>query len=437
MYGCDELGGACDSNLHVADDHVFDTPRSSTAEKVMNKETTGTSFGLVLWALVSACDATPTSLQKEVAQHAVSTAGSEARRASPSIKRTLPISTQGPLWPPSEIMDKDGNFVVVGNVLTRLDSGAVVPVPNRAVIVSKDTVPPLDANGKEDFSRPLGSPYTVLRELDLRRGSPDLDIELFTASYGPFQGDFGGGPRIPAAGNSRYNLNSALPSCLELFPATSAKQTYRQPSHPLHLARIWGLQGDQIAYDADTGAPFTPLLRSGASCGAGCPGENPATFRSRTTPIKLGEWLKATGTLEITLEDYNDSVAAFTSARFRFKFQHLLPRAVYSAWGVRTNVIAPAPFTRLPAPVGFPNFFVTDENGKGELVSTLPNPFPDPATDDTGMRLIGVAVGFHSDYQNWGACPARLGPGVDIHIQFNTPVDGTPDITDFVTKAAP
>jgi len=29
---------------------------------------------------------------------------------------SLAVTTQGPLYPPSEIMDKDGNFIVVGRI---------------------------------------------------------------------------------------------------------------------------------------------------------------------------------------------------------------------------------------------------------------------------------------------------------------------------------
>ena len=83
----------------------------------------------------------------------------------------LPVSTQGPLWPPSEIVDRDGNFVILGGVILSRDaSGRVVPVPGQAAIVSKETIPPLDSAGREDFSNQLGSAYTVLRTLDLSPG---------------------------------------------------------------------------------------------------------------------------------------------------------------------------------------------------------------------------------------------------------------------------
>lgn len=338
-------------------------------------------------------------------------------------------------------MDEHGDFVVVGATLEEASPGAIVPVPNRTVIVSKDTVPPLDENGREDFSNPLtfpfGAAYTVVRELNLEPGSHDLYLVLYTASYGPFEGDFGGGPRIPALGQSRYNLSAAASSCPEIFPSASQRRSYMQPGLPLHLARIWGLQGDQIAHDVETGQPFTPFSKSGAGCGAGCPGENTVTFRSRTTPITLGEWLSARGEMKITLTKYSPAAGAYTAAHFDLSFKRLLPRSMYTALAIRVAAFAPPPTNRIPDPLVFPNLFVTDEKGNGRLSGEVPNPFPDPATDDAALRIVQVAVAFHSDYQNWGACSARLGPGVDVHVQFYTAVDGTTDITNFITKRAP
>jgi hypothetical protein len=141
--------------------------------------------------------------------------------SSTTIVRRLPNTTQGPLWPPSELVDRDGNFIVVGQVLTEVAPGVVVPVPSSAALVSKDTVPPLDATGKEDFSNPLGAPHRVLRRLDLRPGGKDLKMELYAASFGPPAGNFGGTSRVPREGDSRYNLNSLGTVCADLFPTTA------------------------------------------------------------------------------------------------------------------------------------------------------------------------------------------------------------------------
>ena len=75
---------------------------------------------------------------------------SDTRPNGPSITLNIPGSTQGPLWPPSEVLDKDGNFVVIGNILRDTGGGVIKIVPG-AALVSAETVPPLDRNGREDF----------------------------------------------------------------------------------------------------------------------------------------------------------------------------------------------------------------------------------------------------------------------------------------------
>lgn len=357
-----------------------------------------------------------------------------------SLTRMLPRATQGPLWPPSEIVDKDGNFVLVGLVLTEIQPGVIVPIPNKAVLVDKNTVPPLDSNGHEDFTNNLGAPYKVIRELDLRPGSPDLDIVLYSLSYGPYAGDVGlsgkAGPRIPKAGDSAFNLNGALPSCPEIFPTPSQVGVFTRSSFALHEYPIYGFQGDQIAQDVITGQPIVPHLASGPNCGLGCAGENNADQRQRP-PITLGRYLAGSAKMKITLTRFNEQVNAFTAARFDFKFENLLPHSMYTIWTVRKNVIASRPDIRLPNPLGVPAVVMTDEKGNGSYSTELTNPFPDPATDTKGMRMIGLAVDYHPNFQNWGACPAILGPGVDVHAAFNVAADGTRDLTTFITKEPP
>ncbi len=355
---------------------------------------------------------------------------------APSLERRLLPITQAPLWPPSEILDQNGDFLVIGQVLTEIAPGVIVPIPNQAALVSKETVPPLDSRGVEDYTNVLGAPYRVIRHLDLRPGSPDLDLQLYTVSFGPFEGSFSGGPRMPMEGESPYNLNSSPPLCPELFPTPSQRLTFKRPSFPLHATPIAGFQGDQVAYDVVTGTPYDPRTASGPGCGTGCSGENPADVR-RTTPVTLGEYLKAKGEVKVTLSQYNSEIGAYTAARFDFSFKHLLPNSVYTIWAVRANMMRPRPELRLPTPLGLPNIVVTDKEGTATFSTELPNPFPDPTTDDKGLRVIGLSIGFHSDFQTWGACPTRLGPGADTHVIFNTLVNGTGELTTFITKPAP
>jgi hypothetical protein len=352
-----------------------------------------------------------------------------------SVTRKLINTTQGPFWPPSAMADKDGNFIVIGAVLTEVSPGVIIPVPDQAVVVSKETVPPLDANGKEDFTNPFGAPYKVIRKLDLSPGSPDLDIVLYSNSFGPVEGDFGGGPRIPRLGESTYNLSSAPVLCPEVFPALSQISTYSRPSFPLHKVPILGFRGDQIAYDVETGEPHNPNTGTGSNCSVpGCPGENKVDRRSNK-PITLKDWLAAQGKVTITLTRHSAQVGAYTAAKFDFRFEKLLPNAVYTMVAVRRNVLEGRPIPRLPDPLGLPSYVITDSKGNGRYSTEVVNPFPDPATDDEGLRIVAVVMTYRSDYQNWGSCPSRLGPGVDVHAAMTTPV--TIDLTDFITKEAP
>ncbi len=344
----------------------------------------------------------------------------------------LTNSTQGPLWPPSEVVDENGDFVLVGNVIEEVAPG-VNGLNWKAVIVSKDTVPPLDENGREDFSNPFGATFDIVRNLDLTPGSPDLDMELYSVSFGPYQGDFGGGPRMPKVGDSKYNLNGAEPSCPELFPSSQFQaENYTLESYPLSEVPVMGFQGDNIAFNAETGQPEDPFYASGPGCGAGCSGEN-LVDRRNDRKYTLGNHLSGKGFMRVELTDWDHSQSAYTAANFTFRYRNLEPRSVYSMWAVRTVVVLPTPLIRRPNPLGLPNVFVTDEHGNADVKFKVINPFPDPQTDEAGLRLIGLAVDIHSDETIWGACPDRIGPGVTIHNVFNDVFAGT-KIEKFITK---
>ncbi len=354
----------------------------------------------------------------------------------------LDNTTQGPFWPPAAQVDEKGDFILVGTVLTEIKPGVVVPVPRQAVLVSKDTVPPLDAQGREDFSNLFGAPYKVIRPLDLSPGSPDLDMVLHSVSWGPHAGDWGGGgPRMPRLGESRYNLNSFHMNGLtspEIFPASSQRFTYTRPSFPLHNVPIPGFQGDQIAYDVDTGEPYTPRFRGGANCPPeGCEGEDVVNFR-RQEPITLGEWLKAEVWLTITLTNPKQEAGpnrVYTAARFDVQARNFLPNSIYAVMFIRNSQFRPSPLRKIPDSSVLPNIMVTDYEGKGRCSRVIPNPFPHPATDDAGLRIIGVGIGFKPDYAVWGAYPFRFNPGADIHAQVTSFADGTQELTSFITYA--
>lgn len=377
-----------------------------------------------------------TTIQLSWAQPSAGSAASNENQSQggPSVTIELPVVTQGPFWPPSELVDKDGNFIVVGNIMTGIAPGIFVPVPNQAVLVSKETVPPLDANGVEDPDNWFGAAYKVIRPLDLRPGSPDLEIVLYSNSFGPVAGPHGKAPRIPRAGESTYNLNGDLEVCKEVFPADSQRFNYTRPSFPLHKVPVLGFQGDQVAYDVNTGQPFDPQTATNCPF-PNCPGEDPVDER-REDPITLGEWLKAKGEVKITLTRFNQQLNAYTHARFDFELKNMLPNSLYTIWAIRLRTL-PALGRRDIDPLSVPNVIVTDANGKGEGSFEVRNPFPDPATDIRGRRIIGLSIVYHSDHQTWGACFDRFGPGVGAHAVFSTLGNGTVNMTDFITKDAP
>jgi hypothetical protein len=346
-----------------------------------------------------------------------------------TIVRQLPNTTQGPPWPPSELANADGDFVVVGSILTEVAPGVIVPIPTRGALVSKNTVPPLGPDGREDFTNLLGAPYTVIRPLDLRRGSPDLDMELFALSYGPPEGDFGGRSRVPKEGDSPFNLNALGTTCADLFPTEAQRFTFTRDAFPLSEVPVASFRGDGVQYDVDSGLPFDPRLRSGSDCFPdGCSGEDPTSFRD-TTPITLGRWLSARGKVRIQLRDFDRGERFFTRAKFDYTLNNLIPHGVYTFWAIRQNNF----FGALPDPLALPNVRVADHRGRIRASFLVDNPFPDPETDTLGNRIIVLAVAYHPDFQNWGACFSKLGPGVDAMAVFSTIADGTDDVTDFIT----
>lgn len=360
-----------------------------------------------------------------------------------SIVMDLPLGTQGPFWPPAEVKTADGDYVLLGSVLAEVAPGVVAPVPEQAVLVSRDTQPPLDANGIEDPTDWFSEPYDVIRPLDLSAGSPDLDIVLHASSFGPHDDGFSGAPRIPAAGETPFNMNKGLTLCPDIFPTDIQRTEYFRPGYPLHEVPVMGFQGDNVSYVPETGESYDPQTASDdPSCaGFGCPGEDAVDSR-RTDPITLGDWIAAKGRLRIQLTQPN-AEGQYTHALFEFKLRNMLPNSIYTVWEVRPRVI-PQPGVwdaRRISPIAVPNVIVSDHNGDAQVQWEVENPFPDPATDAQRMRIIGLSIVYHSDHQTWGACFSRFGAGVDAHVLFNT-LNVTPDVpgtlqdfTDFITVA--
>ena len=275
------------------------------------------------------------------------------------------------------------------------------------MIVSKDTVPPL-SDGREDFTNPFGAAYQIVRELDLTSTSPDWDLVPHSLSCGPFEGDFGGGrPRIPGSGHGRHNLNSNPRWNRWIAPVGSDSQGYYRPSYPLHQVPIWGLQeipeDISIGLRLDPGAPRSVKVLDG-------------DFRTSRRPITLKDLLRGRGDLRISLlSDSKEGVPH--SARLDFALQDLLPHSMYSIFAVHAISLSPPSSANfvLPVPIGLPSVLVTDGAGAVSASFVLHNPFPDHQKDAEGNRLVGIAILYLSDFQNWGAVLTSFGTGVTAH----------------------
>ncbi len=344
------------------------------------------------------------------------------------IRLSFANTTQGPLWPPSAIVNKDGDYVLVGTSIRPIGNGINIPVPNQAVLVSSQTVPPLNSDGIEDFSNPFGAAYVETRSLDLSDGSDDLEMELYANSFGPAVGNFGGGPRVPSEDDNPYNLNGASVKgfhCPELFPSNSQKENYKRDRFPLSLVPVPGFQGDQIAYNVDTGERYDPQLKNGINCPLqGCSGEDSLHVRP-FEKVTLGKWLSAEVKASVRLIRKSKNEGKFTAANFKVYAKNLLPNSVYIVVAIRTSVFEPRPILKAPDPAALNSIIVTDKHGRGFVEFETENPFPHPDLDDAGTRILGLAIAYKSDYVASGLCPIRLGPGVDIHAVASTLGDPT------------
>ncbi|WP_198667054.1 hypothetical protein [Glycomyces dulcitolivorans] len=78
----------------------------------------------------------------------------------------LSVTTQGPAYPPSEIMDKDGNFVTIGRITRAGDDGTVTAAWGSELVAAYSELPPFG-----EFT-----PYRILRPLT----AADDGMELYT-----------------------------------------------------------------------------------------------------------------------------------------------------------------------------------------------------------------------------------------------------------------
>ncbi|MFD3706856.1 hypothetical protein ACFWUP_27275 [Nocardia sp. NPDC058658] len=271
----------------------------------------------------------------------------------------LTPTTQGPLYPPSEIVDAAGDFIVVGFLNEAGPDGSVVRRWGRAVVAADTPLP--------TFGESL--PYKVIHELPEELSAEDSDLVLHTLP-------------LPLPAN-----NYPIVFAPDQLPAAA---TVTRPSYPFHEVPI-------------------PDLR-------------PEDGRKLTAPVTLGDWLKARGTVEVSITDDD------RNAHFAFELAGLIPDSLYTVMSLRSHDLDPENPTR-PGPLGIPNVFITTPEGTATYQATLPNPFPDPKTPGAN-RVISVVVLWHSYQQNYGGAIAHFGLGGDIHAQLKLP---TPTFEEFRT----
>ena len=286
-----------------------------------------------------------------------------AARAARTRTYALSLTTQGPTYPPSEIMDADGNFVVIGRInRPAADGGLAVRAGGRsdvagahgnlsgwgaAIVSPASPLPPFGTN----------APYEIVRELDLQAlSAADRAMVLHTLP-------------VPLPCN-----NYAM-----LFAPQQQGWggTHARPSYPLHEVPI-------------------PDLR-------------PEDGRSVREPITLGDWLRARGELEVSV------AADGRSATFAFAFSGLVPRSLYTMMSLREHDFDPGGPTR-PGPLGVPNAFLTADDGSARYRATLPNPFP--AGGAARNRIVNVVLLWMSYQVNYGGAMAIFGLGGDVHAQL-------------------
>lgn len=269
---------------------------------------------------------------------------------------TLEPTTQGPLYPPSEVVDADGNFIVVGRINRPGKTGA-----NAEWGIA--LVGPTEA---PEFG--VHEPYDIVSEMALPLTEREGQTELFTLP-------------LPLPANN-------YPMVFAPEQRPDADRVYR-PSFPLNAAPI-------------------PDLR---------PEDGPR----RRPPITLKQWLKARGIL--TVELHSKSAVSFS-----FDFTGMIPDSLYTVMSLRERDLDPMGPSR-PGPLGVPNVFMTDTEGKARYSAKLPNPFP-----RQGNRIINVVVLWMSYQQSYGGAIGHFGLGGDVHAQLKLKERSFDEFTTYPTS---
>ena len=259
----------------------------------------------------------------------------------------LSITTQGPTYPPSEVMDENGDFIVIGRV-NKLVDGKVESNWGNAIVSTKSEMPP--------FGKQL--PYDIVKPLDLTPGSADLEKVLYT---------------LP------------LPLPINNYPIIFA---------PEQLPNSFDMVRESVAFHKAT--PPDYRIEDGLR---------------EMAPVTLGNWIKASGEVTITVSPNQKS------ARFDFEFEKLIPNTLYTIMSLRETDLDPVRGPTRPGPLGIPNAFITDNDGNGTFWAELPNPFPSVEKEGHN-RVINVILLWMSTQMSNGGALGLYGLGGDVHAQL-------------------
>lgn len=152
----------------------------------------------------------------------------------------LSLTTQGPTYPPSEVMDRYGNFIVIGRINRRAAGGGVVSVWSRAIVSANSPLPALGGN----------LPYDIVRELPEQLSADDEGLVLHTLP-------------LPLPCNN-YPMVFAPDQCAKADQVIRASYAF----HEVPIPDLRAEDGPKV-----------------------------------TQPITLGQWCKARGQLEVRLSE--------------------------------------------------------------------------------------------------------------------------------------
>ncbi len=86
---------------------------------------------------------------------------------------SLVVTTQGPSYPPSELMDQDGNFIVIGKLNLSDKHGECYQEWGSAIVSVKSLIP--------EFGKNL--PYNIIKKFNWAKLSKQDDYALYTLPW--------------------------------------------------------------------------------------------------------------------------------------------------------------------------------------------------------------------------------------------------------------